>query len=272
MPQELRFRVKNSLRLVLLGLGLLQSVCALAIPAPSAKPEALELQVSLNDKKVGTETLRTQSGQEGRYDSLEASLQDKVAKAWKSFQQRATLDSQADGTIKSYRRGIYVTGATITTNLFNYNGGWRVAAQADSTSKPKVSELKLKAPFVVLDARSVALVVLAAERLAKLGDADYVRVDNATTGHLTLTTETLTADGKHWTRVHLKDGKNVNLEVLKSPSGQVVAVKGLEGWSGVTVGQKVPANLIAIQRETKAVELPATVTPAQQPPKAKPVP
>ncbi len=264
--------MKKQLLLLVLGLGLLPA--SLAFGAPAAKPEALELQVSLNDKKVGTETLRTQSGQEGRYDSLEASLQDKVNKVWKSFQQRATLDSQADGTIKSYRRGIYVTGATINTNLFSYNGGWRVGAQADAGSKPKVTDLKLKPPFVVLDERSVALVVLAAEKLGKLGEADYVRVDNATTGHLTLTSETLAADGKHWTRLHLRDGKTVNLEVLKSPGGQVVAVKGLEGWSGVTTGQKVPGNLTPVAhepREAKAVELPAPVTPALPPRPPKPL-
>ncbi len=263
--------MKKPLLIVLLVAGLFPH--ALAIGAPAPKPDALELHVSLNDKKVGTETLRTQSGQEGRYDSLEAALQDKVNKVWKSFQQRATLDSQADGTIKSYRRGIYVTGATINTNLFAYNGGWRIGAQADAGGKPKVTDLKLKAPFVVLDERSVALVVLAAERLAKLGDADYVRVDNATTGHLTLTSETLAAEGKHWTRLHLKDGKSVNLEVLKGPGGQVVAVKGLDGWTGVTAGQKVPANLTPVAHESKdakPAELPAAVTPAQPPHPANP--
>ncbi len=259
LPPRSRYRVKRPLLMMLVGFGL--QLGALAHAAPVAKPEALELTVSLNDKKVGIETLRTQSGQEGRYDSLDASLQDKVNKAWKSFQQRATLDSQADGTIKSYRRGIYVTGATINTNLFSYNGGWRIGAQADAGGKPKVTDVKLKAPFVVLDERSVALVVLAAERLQKLGDADYVRVDNATSGHLTLTTETLAAEGKHWTRLHLKDGKNVNLEVLKAPGGQVVAVKGLEGWTGVTTGQKVPANLTPVAKDAKPAELPAGATP-----------
>lgn len=272
--------MKKQLQMLLVVMGLATSVVASAVPA--AKPEALELQVSLNEKKVGTETLRTQSGQEGRYDALEATLQDKVQKVWKSFQQRATLDSQADGTIKSYRRGIYVTGATINTNLFSYNGGWRVGAQTDAGSKPKVTDLKLKAPFAVLDERSVALVVLAVERLAKLGDMDYVRVDNATTGHLALTSETLTADGKHWTRFHLRDGKGVNLEVLKNPGGQVVAVKGLEGWTGVTVGQKVPANLVPVPREikdpkladlpAKPTELPTATTPTQPPHHPKAVP
>ncbi len=265
--------MKERLLMLLVAFGLLAATTTLAVPAP--KPEALELQVSLNDKKVGTETLRTQSGQEGRYDSLEASLQDKEQKVWKSFQQRATLDSQADGTIKSYRRGIYVTGATINTNLFSYNGGWRIGAQADAGSKPKVTDLKLKAPFAVLDERSVALVVLAAERLGKLGDMEYVRVDNATTGHLALTTETLAADGKHWTRIHLRDGKNVNLEVLKSPGGQVVAVKGLDGWTGVTVGQKVPVNLVPVPKELKEpkpVDVPTAVTPTQPPHHPKAVP
>ena len=113
----------------------------LALPAtaaPAAKAEELELQVSLNDKKVGTETLRTQSGQEGRYDSIDATLQDKVAKVWKAFQQRAALDREANGTMKGYRRGVYVKGATISTNLFAYNGNWRVGAQAEAGSKPKV--------------------------------------------------------------------------------------------------------------------------------------
>ena len=246
--------------LLLIACGLLLTTAAYA--GPAAKVEALELQVSLDEKKVGTEALRTQSGQEGRYDSLEATLQDKVNKVWKTFVQRATLDSQADGTIKSYRRGIYVTGATINTNLFNINGAWKVGAQADAGGKSKVTDVKLKPPFVVLDERSVGLVVLAAERLAKLGEADYVRVDDATTGHLTLTTEVLAAEGKHWTRLRMQGGKNVNLEVLKNASGQVVAVKGLDGWSGVATGHKVPANLTPVGKEAKPSELPAAVTPS----------
>lgn len=260
--------MKKSISLLVL-LGLLPVSVALAGPPPP-KPVELELQVSLNDKKVGTETLRTQSGVEAHYDAMEATLQDKVAKVWKSFQQRAQLESQADGAIKSYRRSIYVTGATITTNLFNYNGGWRIGAQADAASKPKVTELKLKAPFVVLDERSVALVALAAERLGKLGEADYVRVDNATTGHLILTSETLTtADGKHWTKLYLKDGKNIQLEVLKAPSGQIVTIKGLDGWAGTVTGQKAPANLTPVVKEAKAVEPPAAVTPTQPPHRPK---
>lgn len=256
------------LLVLVIGIALAPDRLAHAVPAP--KLETLELQVSLNDKKVGTETLRTQLGQAGRYDSLDAALQDKVQKVWKSFHQRAQLESQTDGAIKSYRRGIYVTGATISTNLFTIDGAWHVASQAEAGSKPKVSNLTLKAPFVVLDERSVGLVVLAAERLAKLGDADYVRVDNATTGHLTLTTEVVAGEGKHWTRLHLRDGKNIHLEVLKSASGQVVEVTGLDGWSGVVTGQKVPTNLTPVGKESKAVELPAPVTVTQ--PAAKPKP
>lgn len=246
-------------------------ICALvpianAWATPPAKAETLELQVALSDKRVGTETLRTQTGQEGRYDSIEATLQDKVQKVWKSFQQRAALDSQSDGTVKSYRRSIYVKGATIASNLFAYNGGWRIGAQADAGGKPKVTDLRLKAPFVVLDERMVSLVVLAAEQLAKLGEADYVRVDNATTGHLNLTTEALLADGKHWSRLHLRDGKSLHLEVLKNPAGQVVAVKGLDGWSAIASGQKVPALLLPAAKESKepkSADLPLPATPSQ---------
>ena len=247
--------------------------------APAAKAEELELQVSLNDKRVGTETLRTQSGQEGRYDSIDATLQDKVAKVWKAFQQRAALDREANGTMKGYRRGVYVKGATISTNLFAYNGNWRVGAQAEAGAKPKVTDVKIKAPFVVLDERMLSLVVVAAEAMAKTGEADYVRVDNATYGHLTLSTETLQGpEGKHWTRVHLRGdgGKTpVHLEVLKAPGGHVVQVKGLDGWSAVATGQKVPAQLTALTKEagkepTKdAVDLPKAATPTQPPPRPK---
>ena len=250
---------------LLTALALLPAATASAKPAVPGKPDALELSVWLGEKKVGTEALRTQSGQEGRYDSLEATLEDKVNKVWKAFVQRATLDSQADGAIKSYRRGIYVKGATIGTNLFNINGVWKVGAQADAGGKAKVTDLKLKPPFVVLDERSVGLVVLAAERLAKLGDADYVRVDDATTGHLTLTTELMSGEGKHWTRLHMQGGKAIDLEVLKNASGQIVSVKGLDGWHGVAAGQKVPANLTPVSKESKAAELPAAGTPTVKP-------
>lgn len=250
---------------LLIAFACLTAASASAKPATPGKPEALELQVSLGEKKVGTETLRTQSGQEGRYDSLEATLEDKVNRVWKAFVQRATLESQADGAIKSYRRSIYVKGATIGTNLFVINGVWKVGAQSDAGGKAKVTDLKLKTPFVVLDERSVGLVVLAAERLAKLGEADYVRVDNATTGRLMLTTQLLAGEGKHWTRLEMRDGKSMHLEVLKNASGQVVAVKGLDGWSGVTVGQKAPANLTPVGKEAKPAELPEAGTATAKP-------
>lgn len=250
----------------LLFLMILLLLPSIALAGPPPKAEELELVVSLNDKKVGSEVLRTQSGQEGRHDSIEANLQDKVQKVWKQFQQRATLERETDGTVKSYRRAIYVKGATILTNLFNYNGGWRVGAQADAGSKPKVTDVKVKMPFVVLDERAVSLVVIAAEQLARHGDADYVRVDNATYGRLALTTETLTADGKQWTRLHLRDGKAMHLEVLKNSAGHVVQIKGLDGWSGLAAGQKVPAHLESVTAETtKPAELPQTPTPTHKP-------
>lgn len=250
------------------------TVSAMTASTAFAAPKAdeLELQVSLGDKKVGTETLRTQAGQEGRYDSIDANLQDKVAKMWKAFQQRAALDREANGTVKGYRRGVYVKGATISTTLFAYPGGWRVGAQADAGAKPKVTDVKLSQPFVVLDERMLSLVIVAAEAMAKTGEADYVRVDNATYGHLKLTTETLTGpEGKHWTRIHLHgDGKTpIHVEVLKGPGGHVVQVKGLDGWSAVVSGQKVPALLASTGKDPTPVELPKAVSPTQAPARSK---
>ena len=113
--------------------------------------------------------------------------------------------------------------------------------------------------------------------MAKTGEADYVRVDNATYGHLKLTTETLQGpEGKHWTRVHLvgDGGKTpVHLEILKSPGGHVVQVKGLDGWSAVATGQKVPAQLTSLTKDAgkDAVDLPKAATPTQPPPRPKQV-
>ncbi|MSP90962.1 MAG: hypothetical protein EXR79_04030 [Myxococcales bacterium] len=230
---------RTSFRLALAATcGLLTATTAHAKPA-QPKPEAHEWKVSLHDKPVGTETLRIQRGAQGLYYSTQASLQDKVQKVWRSFAQRAHLPLSLRGEVTQYDRWIDVTGATSSTKLFQFQGQWRVATQdaAEDGKKPKprVQDIKLTPPFVVLDERVQALIALGADHMAKAGVAefDFVRVDLAITGRMTLRTEHLLDQaGTKWSRQVLEGG-SMKLEVLRDAHGQAVDVRGVDGWRAV---------------------------------------
>lgn len=253
---------------LLLGLAPLSPALALAQPKPEAaqpkpeatqpKPEAkpaaaalkaqtLELVVFLHDKPVGTEVMRTTQGQEGVYYSTEATLQDKVRKVWRSFKQRAHLQMTLKGEVTSYDRWIDVTGATSQTKLFQFEGKWRVAvteaAFEGKKPKPKVTEVQAQRPLVVLDERLPSLVAVAVERMAGRSEFDYVRMDNATAGHVTMTSEALVDKaGRKFHRIRLK-GPSLDVSVLRDSAGKPLAIQGVDGWRAVVKDAKVPKDL-----------------------------
>lgn len=258
----------------LLPVAVLLLVPATLLPrqadAAPPKPATAELQVFLADKPVGTEALRVTTTKEGTYYSTQAQLQDKVNKVWRSFTERSFLPIGPKGELTGYDRWIDVTGATGTTKLFNFNGQWRIAvteaAVEGKKPKPKVTDVKLKPPFVVLDERLQSLVLVAAERMAGVKEFDYVRVDDATTGHLTLSSEKLKAkDGAEFHRIRMKGG-TVDLEVLRDHAGKVVAIKGLDKWRAVAKDGKVPKDLTPFIGEQKAPDAPKDAPIEAQPP------
>jgi hypothetical protein len=269
---------------VLMPLGLCVLLSPSAVQAVPPKPATAELQVFLGDKPVGTEALRVTTTKEGTYYSTQAHLQDKVNKLWRSFTERGYLPIGPKGELTGYDRWIDVTGATGTTKLFNFNGQWRIAvteAAIDGKKpKPKVVDVKLKVPFVVLDERMQSMVLVAAERMAGVKEFDYVRVDDATTGHLTLSSEKLKSkDGAEFHRIRMKGGPapqagktqaQVDLEVLRDHAGHVVAIKGLDKWRAVAKDVKVPRDLTPAGNAPvdKPVETPAPIEPpaVTQPP------
>jgi hypothetical protein len=249
-----------------------------ALAAADKLKPYIELQVFLGDKPVGTETLRRLVAKEASYYSTHSSLQDKVNKVWRSFTERSHLPLDAKGEITQYDRWIDVTGATSSAKLFNFNGQWRIAtteAAIDGKKpKPRVTDVKLKAPFVVLDERLPSLVAVAAERMAGKAEFDYVRVDDATSGRLTMSSEALQDKaGARYHRIRMK-GTGVELEVLRDHAGRVLAIKGLDKWRAVAKDTKVPKDLIAAAHEpapeAKEPPVPATQVPAQLPPTATP--
>ncbi len=231
--------------------------------APEVIKPRLELQVFLNDKPVGTESLRSAKGAEANYFSTEAQLQDKVAKVWRGFKQRTHLQLTPGGEVQSFDRWIDVTGATQGTKLFNFNGQWRIAvteaAVEGKKPKPKVTDVKASQPLVVLDERLPALVVVATERMADKDSFSYVRVDNATYGTLARTQEHL-VDGKgaRFVKTWLK-GDKVAVWVLRDSNGKVVQVHGLDGWRGVAKDTKPPAGLKPAP-DDKPADAPAAAT------------
>jgi hypothetical protein len=259
---------------VLMPLGLCILLSPGVLEAVPPKPATAELQVFLADKPVGTEALRVTTTKEGTYYSTQAQLQDKVNQVWRSFTERGYLPIGPKGEMTGYDRWIDVTGATGKTKLFNFNGQWRIAvteAAIDGKKpKPKVVDVKLKVPFVVLDERLSSLVLVAAERMAGVKEFDYVRVDDATTGHLTLSSEKLKdKSGAEFHRIRMKGG-TVDLEVLRDHAGHVVTIKGLDKWRAVAKNVKVPKDLTPAGNAPvdKPVETPAQGEPpaATQPP------
>jgi len=234
------------------------------------KAPSLVMDVFLGDKPVGSTELRIMSGKEASHYSIQAHLQDKVAKVWRSFTERAYLPFGPKGEITQYDRWIDVTGATSQAKLFNNAGQWRVAftdsAVDGKKPKPKVADVQLKAPFVVLDERLPMLVALAAERMAGQQSFDYVRVDDATSGHLTLSSETLTDKaGQKYHRISMK-GAHVDLEVLRDHGGRVLSIKGLDKWRAVTKDVKIPKDLQVAEAPPKVDE------PAREPVRDAPPP
>lgn len=237
--------MKWTVRGWMFSVGALSALSALAEPA--VKP-TLELQVFLGDKAVGSEVLRRTPGKDVSYWSTEASLQDKVAKVWRAFKQRTHLQLDARGELVEYDRWIDVTGATTQDKLFQFQGKWRISHQEPVNEqgkkpKPVVKELPVAPPFVVLDERVPALVVLAAERVAAQASCNYVRVDTGTSGQLAVTREALVNKaGARFERVRLR-GDKLELEVLRDAAGKVVSVKGVDGWRAVAKDQPVPRDL-----------------------------
>ncbi len=253
----------NRLLLALAGAAVFIAPPVARAQAPEVVKPRLELQVFLNDKAVGTETLRSAKGAEANYFSTEAQLQDKVAKSWKGFKQRTHLQLTPTGEVQSFDRWIDVTGATQSTKLFNFNGQWRIAvteaAFEGKKPKPKVTDVKASQPLVVLDERLPALVVVAQERMADKDSFSFVRVDNATYGTLHRTVEALVdSKGVRYAKTWLK-GDKVAVWVLRDANGKVMQVQGLDGWRGVAKDSKPPVGLKPAP-EDKPVDAPSPAT------------
>ena len=249
--------------------ALLLPTAGLAAP-PIAKP-TLELQVFRADKAVGTELVREQATKEATYWSSSAQLQDKVNKVWRSFTERGHIPLGPKGEFDQYDRWIDVTGATSQAKLFQFNGQWRISFMDSAIDgkkpKPKVVDVKVKAPFIVLDERLPSLVAWGAERMAGKTEFDFVRVDDATTGHLLLTSERLEDKaGKIYHRLRMK-GSGQDLEVLRDSGGHVLAIKGLDMWRAVAKDAKIPKDLAPAKAPaaTATDPAPADATPAVPP-------
>lgn len=251
----------------LLGLAFFATLPAIASPAAAAepKPESTEFRVFRGDKDVGKEVLRKQTGKEGVYFSIHASLQDKVTKVWRTFTQRAHLPLLLNGEFTRYDRWIDVTGATSEAKLIQFQGGWRVvtreAAKDGVLPKPKVTEVKVAKPLVVFDERLPSLVAVAAERMTGRTAADYVRVDDGTFGKVAISYENLVDKaGTRFTRTRMT-APGVDVAVLNDDKGRTVHVQGLDGWSGLVVGAKIPKDLKAVASAAPEAPLPAAATP-----------
>lgn len=228
-------------------LALLTLVYSLSASADS-KPDGLELEVFQDGKPVGTEMVRTTKLSNTTIYSTEARVQTKDKKnVTKAFRQRGVVEVLPSGELNSYDRWIDYGGATQQLKLFKFKGEWRISLMEQASGghkpKPKITELSGKTIQVVLDARLPSYVAVAVERIGDAQTVDYVRVDDGTTGRLTVTRESLTdGQGGQYTRTKL-DNDSLHLHVLKDGKGRLLAIQGIDTWHAVVKDAKVPKGL-----------------------------
>ncbi|MCO4761025.1 MAG: hypothetical protein KC502_05940 [Myxococcales bacterium] len=231
-----QFAMSQWLLLAVITVPLL--VLAPGVSAKSRKKKekpALTLKVRKGKKIIGTARLRVKSGEANQYFSTKSRLNDSGRRF--TFRTHTVLD--AKGNLVTYDRWIDVKGATLRRRVFSFKGAWKlVVFPAERGQKKQLTELKVKAPLVVLDPRSPILISLAVDRMAGKEGVAYVNAQTGETGALAITATHLTdANGKRFIRYRLKSSE-FTLSVLRDDTGRTIAVAGLGRYGGGTTAFK----------------------------------
>jgi hypothetical protein len=164
-------------------------------------------------------------------------LLDSVAAEWKVPVAELTTDKStvihtkskrriSYGDVVKFDRWIDVTGATSQAKLFLYEGTWKVAFY-EAGAKPKVIPVAVKQPLVVLDERLPALALVAVERMKGKSEFDYVRLDDASFGRMTQSTQDVVDKHGHaFQRIRLESEK-VRIDVVQDAKGRTLGVIGI---------------------------------------------
>ena len=236
------------------------------------KPPLLELEVRRGKVRLGTEVLRSQRFEKISNYSTIAKLRDKGRR----FTQRThTKFDQADKIIQ-YNRWVDVKGASTREIVFAVADVWKLRSGDTTSGKFKLTDLTAaKSPLVLLDDRSPTLVHVAIDRAAGRS-VHFARVDNGTSGALTVRVENLKAvkSGKAFKRYTLT-GDKLKATLLRDDKGKTVHVNGPGPYSGWAKGFVMPARFEVAAADDAAAPTPAAPAPddaaaAPKPPAAPP--
>ncbi len=215
-------------------------------------PPLLELEVRRGKTKLGTEALRKKVFEKIVNYSTTAKLRDKGRR----FKQRTHTKLDHQDHVVQYNRWVDVKGASTRAIVFQVKGAWKLRTGDTTQGGFKLKELVAKAPVVLLDERSPTLVHVAIDRAAGR-DTHFVRVDNGTSGPLTVRVESLVAakSGKTFKRYTLT-GEGLKATLLRNSEGKTVHVQGPGAYTGHAKGFKMPAKFEAAAADPAAPAAP----------------
>lgn len=196
--------------------------------AKSSKPKPPSIEVRKGKAKIGSEVVRSRTGEANTYHSTSAKLRD----AGRSFTQRAHLMLDAKGEVVTYDRWIDVKGATIRIRAFNYEGTWKLVLFGQPGEKNKVTDFKIKGAPVIFDERSPMVNGLAAVLAGKRASVPYIRIDDTTAGEAKVERQALVdASGTRYVRTRFVAPK-FEVEVIRDGEGKTVWTTGPGGYAG----------------------------------------
>lgn len=231
-------------RLTLCGLALVFAAGPLLVAAQAeAKskraPPLLELEVFKGKEKIGVEVLRKVSFEK----IVNFSTIAKVREGGRRFTQRTHTKLDHKHRVLQYNRWMDVKGASTRDIVFKIKDAWKLRSGDTTSGKFAVTELAAKSPIVLLDTRSPTLVSVAIDRAAGR-TVSFVRVDNKTSGALTVRVEDLIdpKTSKLFKRYTLS-GPDLKATALRDAQSKTVYVSGPGLYSGQAKGFKMPKEL-----------------------------
>lgn len=206
-----------------------------------ADPPLLELEVRHGKQKLGVEILRKRTFEKiVNYSTIA-----KIQEDGRRFTQRTHTKLDIEDRVQQYNRWLDVKGASTRDIVFEVAGAWKLRTGDTTSGKFAITELSVKSPIVLLDARSPTLVSVAVDRAAGRQVA-YVRVDDKSAGPLTVRVQDV-VDPKTARRYkrYLLSGKKMSATVLRDDTGHTVYVEGPGAYTGFAKGFKLPKELQA---------------------------
>lgn len=241
----------------------LTALPALAAPADKAKPPTID--VRRGKAKIGSESLRSKTGEANGYHSTSARLAD----GGRTFTQRAHLVLDTTGALQTYDRWIDVKGATLRIRIFQHEGKWKHVLFGQPGEKNQVTDLDAQGTPVIFDERSPTINGLAALLAAKRDKVWYIRADEPSSAEATITREALSdAAGKAFARTTFT-AKKFNIAVVRDAEGRVVHVAGPGEYSGSIAGfdpKKLTASVAPAPADIDAKAPPSTPSDDTAPP------